>query len=169
MRACTGKLLPILTEIQPSTTEFVDKLDKFFANRQGILALKAEVAQPGELESVKMEVVGIVDEATGRYKLQYFQRALDGTTPIQTAKDLYDVAEKVLPEFKLMMDAIEAEAGQGVEAKVAPLKQEDRALKKAVDDYAERETDGGGPAIGWVFVRCSVFAIGTNCSFARGC
>lgn len=151
MRKASSELKRILSGVQPTHLEFVSKIDAFYANKIGIEACKASSAEPGELERVDMMVLGIVHESTGEYNLKHYQRGMDGTSPIRSAKDLYKVAKRVLSEFKQMLNDVAAEAGEGVVAVVGPLKEQTRAEKKAKDDYSDRPCAGDGPAIGWVF------------------
>ena len=63
---------------------------------------------------VVVEVVGLFKEGNEiEMKMEFYQRQLDGKPPITSTKEVYDVAEKVLPLFKQMFDEIAKAVGCG--------------------------------------------------------
>lgn len=136
---------------------FVRNINSFYTNKKAIEALRARVVpEPRLLDSIEVPAAGIVDPATGRHKLEHFQRRQDGKTPIKSTDELYAVAEQVRPLFDAMLREVANEVGNAVvEVKLPPgLKKRDRAEDKARDDYSNRLCDGedtSRPAVGWVF------------------
>eukprot|EP00729_Bicosta_minor_P020191 gene20191-biopygen3532 len=146
-------LRAILDEIQPNNIKFFGKLNDFNKNKMGIEALRLELMPNDELSAVVVEVVGLFkDGDESQIKLEFYQRQLDGKSPITSTEEVYEVADKVLPLFKQMLDEIAKAVGADVIVKMSPgLKAVDRALQKAEDDYSDRACPNNGPAIGWVF------------------
>eukprot|EP00729_Bicosta_minor_P032737 gene32737-biopygen25546 len=147
-------LRAILDRIQPNNIKFFGTLNDFNKNKMGIEALRLELMPNDELSAVVVEVVGLFkggDES--QIKLEFYQRQLDGKSPITSSKEVYEVADKVSPLFKQMLDEIAKAVGADVIVKMSPagLKAVDRALQKALDDYSDRACPNDGPPIGWVF------------------
>lgn len=146
-------LRAILDQTQPNNIKFFGKLNDFNKNKMGIEALRLKLMPNDELSAVVVEVVGLFkggDES--QIKLEFYQRQLDGKSPITSTEEVYEVADKVHPLFKQMLDEIAKAVGADVIVKMSPgLKAVDRALQKAEDDYSDRACPNNGPAIGWVF------------------
>jgi len=147
-------LRAILDRIQPDNIKFFGKLNDFNKNKMGIEALRLELMPNDELSAVVVEVVGLFKDGgdESQIRLEFYQRQLDGKSPITSTEEVYEVADKVLPLFKQMLDEIAKAVGADVIVKMSPgLKAVDRALQKAEDDYSDRACPNNGPAIGWVF------------------
>ena len=147
-------LRAILDRIQPNNIKFFGKLNDFNKNKMGIEALRLKLMPNDELSEMVVKVVGLFkggDES--QIKLEFYQRQLDGKSPITSTEEVYEVADKVLPLFKQMLDEIAKAVGADVIVKMSPagLKAVDRALQKALADYSDRACPNDGPPIGWVF------------------
>eukprot|EP00729_Bicosta_minor_P009284 gene9284-biopygen16959 len=144
-----------LDQIQPNNIKFFGKLNDFNKNKMGIEALRLELMPNDELSAVVVEVVGLFKDGgdESHIKLELYQRQLDGKSPITSTEEVYEVADKVLPLFKQMLDEIAKSVGADVIVKMSPagLKAVDRALQKALADYSDRACPNNGPPIGWVF------------------
>jgi tetratricopeptide (TPR) repeat protein len=135
-----------LRGVQPTTVELFYKLNTFYKNKLGFKEIVEHVDPDGLLCGIEVAVVGLFSGK--QIKVEFYQRQVDGT-PVRSIKDLYRVAEAVLPMFQTFLCDIASEAG--VKVKLAPLKDKDRAKEKGDSDYADRECPNGSPVIGWVF------------------
>jgi tetratricopeptide (TPR) repeat protein len=141
-------LKQVLEGVQSTTLKLFKKLNAFNKNKQGFMAIIESVDANGLLKGIKVESVGLF--AGDQIKTEFYQRQIDGITPIRSIADLYRVAEAVLPLFQKLLQDI-AKKGGDVTVKLAPLKDRSRAKEKGGSDYADRECPGGGPEVGWVF------------------
>eukprot|EP00729_Bicosta_minor_P019896 gene19896-34848_t len=153
----------ILANVELRSAEFVGNLVGFQKNKLGMVQVFKTSATPGLLEAFDLPVTptGIIDPATGEYRLELFQRQCDGVTPVQSVDDAYEAAEQAQPGFAQLLDDVVARFQTGKEGKKgkkgkkgkgtgsggdvgvvavhAPgLKERPRAIKKAADDYSAR-------------------------------
>jgi hypothetical protein len=68
-----AKLRPILTNLRPSSAEFMHKLDAFLANKTMLEAVEAAAAPPEASESVAVVTVADVHNEPGKHDLQYYR------------------------------------------------------------------------------------------------
>ncbi len=166
----------MLSRVQEESTEFTGKLNSFMKNKRGVLAVYSKSAPAGMLEVVVIQTVPIIKDGDGavplklqqttvakhaaaeianlethEYKAEFLQQRIGGSAavgPAETVDEIYDAAEAVLPPFEDMVHEIAADVGGGVEVQIAALKERERVVQKAEDDYSTRVP---GPAIGWVY------------------
>jgi hypothetical protein len=136
------ELAAILEAVRPSVNELFGKLNTFNKNKRSMETLRATLVPAGALEAVQVETAGLWSDDGGQIKLEFYQRQLDGVSPVQSTDDLYAAAEAVLPLFTRMLTQLAAEAGVAVKLSLARLKGKYRAERKASDEYSDRSVKG---------------------------
>lgn len=94
----------ILKIIQPIVIELFGNLNSFNKNKMGIEALLVTLVPPGVLEAIEVKAVGLYKGGDHmQIKVEFYQRQLDGKSPITNADEIYAVAARVPPLFQKML------------------------------------------------------------------
>ncbi|CAJ1932944.1 unnamed protein product [Cylindrotheca closterium] len=152
------------SELRAETISFLDTLRGYLDCRQQMDAKYQEVDEDNRLANFKLKTDsgGIqLPDKEDQYKEVYQQQSVHGVA-VKTIDELYAAAEVAQPIYektiKRLISKVCDDCGTSlnkVGMRFADLKQQERALEKAEDDYGRRRP---GPAVSWLYdiVRGSV-------------
>ena len=114
-------LRAVFDRIQPNNIKLFGKLNDFNKNKMGIEALRFELMPNDELSAVVVEVAGLFKEGNEiEIKMEFYQRQLDGKSPITSTKEVYDVAERSSRSSSRCSTRLRKPSGADVIVKMSP-------------------------------------------------
>lgn len=123
-----AELQELLSNADESSAHFIHQLVIYFRNQRDFEMLLKIASPKRKLETIKFKIKAVHEV--------YLQMAIDGSRPVETLDELYEVATFIEQPFKEEMERIGTSVGGSVTVEFPPgLKLKNRAEEKAEDDY----------------------------------